>query len=105
MKVDEKKVLQGDAPLKLAYQKARGEVATSDTGPRSADSSDKVTITAGGWVSSAESEMAAYTRTRFAEIKERVDSGKYFASVPDWKLGAARGMSEEVALLQDISKR
>jgi hypothetical protein len=105
MKVDEKNVVQGDARLKLAYQKVRGEVATGDTGPRSVDSSDKVTISAGSWVSSAESEMAASRRAKLADIKKRVDSGKYFESVPDWKLGAPRGISEEVALLQDISKR
>jgi hypothetical protein len=49
--------------------------------------------------------MAASRRAKLADIKKRVDSGKYFESVPDWKLGAARGISEEVALLQDISKR
>jgi hypothetical protein len=105
MKVDEKNIVQGDARLKLAYQKARREVATGDAGARSANSSDRVTITAGGWVSSAESEIAASRRKKLADIEERVNSGSYWESVPDWQSGATRGISEEVALLQDISKR
>lgn len=104
MKVDDKKGA-GEPRLQVAQSVARGNLKKGDAIPNAGRNSDKISLSAGTLVSSVASEITADRREKIARISELVKKGSYFDSRPDLPSGIARGISEEVSLLQEIVKK